>query len=219
MNRKPVFQYDGSRRKITWDGRLCIHAEECARSEGPLFETGRKPWAQPDLVDEESADEIVARCPTGALVSTSPDGVPVERTSPENTVTVLPNGPFLVRGNLDILGAPEDMPGIKHRAALCRCGLSRSKPFCDNSHIKAGFTESGAVGKLGPGYEAAGGPLTIECKPNASLLLRGSVTIIAASGQARWRGEKVSLCRCGLSSTKPFCDGSHKTSDFNTEQS
>ena len=31
------------------------------------------------------------------------------------------------------------------RAALCRCGHSKDKPFCDNSHIGAGFTDAGMI--------------------------------------------------------------------------
>ena len=49
------------------------------------------------------------------------------------------NGPLYVRGDLDIDGAESDMKGVRFRAALCRCGQSKNKPFCDNSHEEAGF--------------------------------------------------------------------------------
>jgi CDGSH-type Zn-finger protein len=55
-------------------------------------------------------------------------------------VTLCPDGPLLVRGDVRI----EDADGNvvpRHRAtvALCRCGLSAVKPFCDGSHKAAGF--------------------------------------------------------------------------------
>jgi len=49
------------------------------------------------------------------------------------------NGPLFARGELAIEGAPDDMPAVRFRAALCRCGQSKNKPFCDGSHKAAGF--------------------------------------------------------------------------------
>lgn len=56
------------------------------------------------------------------------------------TVTVRENGPYLVRGPIEIL----DPEGGKFRVerdviALCRCGGSTNKPFCDGTHSKIGF--------------------------------------------------------------------------------
>jgi CDGSH-type Zn-finger protein len=55
-------------------------------------------------------------------------------------VTPYPDGPLLVRGDVDILG-PDGTPLPRRRrtVALCRCGLSALKPFCDGSHKPAGF--------------------------------------------------------------------------------
>jgi CDGSH-type Zn-finger protein len=55
-------------------------------------------------------------------------------------LTCLPNGPYLVEGSFEVLdaaGKPFDLGG-KAKVALCRCGGSKTKPFCDGSH-KAGF--------------------------------------------------------------------------------
>lgn len=56
------------------------------------------------------------------------------------TITPYPDGPLLVRGEVD-LRAADGEPIEQHRrtVALCRCGLSAVKPFCDGTHKAAGF--------------------------------------------------------------------------------
>jgi CDGSH-type Zn-finger protein len=56
------------------------------------------------------------------------------------TVTVRENGPYLVKGPIELV----DVEGNEFRVereviALCRCGGSTSKPFCDGTHSKIGF--------------------------------------------------------------------------------
>lgn len=119
-------------------------------------------------------------------------------------------------GDLDIDGARKDMLGVRFRAALCRCGPSQKKPFCDNSHLRVGFENYGSVGEKGPGLDAAGGRLSIKPLPNGPLLVDGRLTVRAGSGRVAWQGERAALCRCGASKNKPFCDGSHKDIGFTT---
>lgn len=221
MSKSPVHEYEGKKTSITWDQRLCIHASECVRAEGPLFESGRKPWANPDTVDPEEVEEVVLRCPSGALSFRNAEGENPETAPDTNTVTVVYNGPLYVSGDLDIDGVPEnlpdDMPGVRFRAALCRCGESRRKPFCDNSHLKSEFRDPGAVGKKGDNIESLSGPLVIRSAKNGPLLLQGNFRIVAGTGREQFRGTKAALCRCGGSDNKPFCDGSHKTNGFEAE--
>ena len=120
------------------------------------------------------------------------------------------NGPLYVRGDLAIDGALQNAPGLAFRAALCRCGESKNKPFCDNSHEAAGFKDYGAVGDAGPGLDERGGKLQIAPLQDGPLIVKGNVTISSGSGRAAWRGKQVALCRCGASKNKPFCDGTHK---------
>jgi CDGSH-type Zn-finger protein/uncharacterized Fe-S cluster protein YjdI len=214
---KSVHTYEGERADVTWDGRLCIHVGECGRSRGELFVTGRNPWCQPDLTTDEDVADVVGRCPTGALTLHRKDGAPGEVADGDNVVAVANHGPLYVRGQLEIDGAAADMESVKFRAALCRCGLSKNKPFCDNSHEEGGFRDRGAVGDVGDGVEGAGGPLKIRRAPNGPLLLAGNVTIVAASGRKAWSGTKAALCRCGQSQNKPFCDGSHKAAGFQAD--
>ena len=123
----------------------------------------------------------------------------------------------IVRGDLDIEGAPENAAGLRFRAALCRCGRSKNKPFCDNSHEDAGFRDYGAVGKTGDADAADGGPLQVKPAQDGPLLLKGNVTITSGSGRESWKGSQVALCRCGSSKNKPFCDGQHKQVGFTSD--
>ena len=217
MAKKTVFEYTGKNATVSWHRQLCIHVGECGRAKGDLFVGGRDPWCQPDLASNEETADVIRRCPTGALTVDFSDGSGVEEPDAANSVTVAYNGPLFVRGELAIEGAPADAPGVAFRAALCRCGKSRNKPFCDNSHEKAVFTDYGAVGESGPDSVDYGGPLTVKPVKDGPLMVSGNLTIHASSGRPAWHGTRAALCRCGASANKPFCDGSHKEAGFTSD--
>lgn len=214
MSDKKNYHYPGEQANVSWRRDLCIHIGECGRAKGELFVAGRKPWCQPDVTDNSDVQAVIERCPTGALAMTDSDGANPEVADAVNTVHVSYNGPLFVRGNLEIDQAPEDVPGLKYRAALCRCGQSANKPFCDNSHIQAGFSDFGAIGDTGDSDVESGGSLTIKAASNGPLLLKGNLSMSSGSGRTSWHGKQVALCRCGASANKPFCDGSHNDINF-----
>jgi CDGSH-type Zn-finger protein/uncharacterized Fe-S cluster protein YjdI len=217
MSEKDVITFPGGKVDVTWDGRLCIHIGECGQAQGELFVGGRKPWCKPDLVDIGHVVEVVESCPSGALVYQSKEGGVTERADAENTVTVVYKGPYFMRGDLEIEGAADNMPGVSYRAALCRCGKSMNKPFCDNSHETAGFQDYGAVGEKGQTLGETGGKLSVRLIPDGPLILSGNLTIRASSGRKAWQGNNIALCRCGASANKPFCDGSHTAAGFKSD--
>ena len=211
-----VVKYEGKEFDVTWDGRLCIHVQECGRAHNELFVGGRQPWGQPDAASAGDVTETVPLCPSGAIAFRAHRGGIAERPAVDNSVVVTNRGPLYVRGDLAVEGAAEDMPGVRFRAALCRCGQSKNKPFCDNSHEASGFDDRGAVGEPSPGREASGGPLELNLAPNGPLFLQGNVQIVTAAGRVAWEGTKCALCRCGASKNKPFCDGSHRAAGFDS---
>ena len=211
---KKTFEYKGKEATVSWDGNLCIHVGECGRAKGDLFVTGRKPWCDPDLAPEDEIRDVIQRCPTGALSVQFADGSVAETAPAENSVQVAYNGPLFVTGDLDIEDAPDDVPGLKFRAALCRCGQSNNKPYCDNSHETAGFQDYGAVGMTGDGTDESGGRLEIRFAKDGPVLVSGNLTVRASTGRAAWHGKKAAFCRCGGSANKPFCDGAHKKNGF-----
>jgi CDGSH-type Zn-finger protein len=60
------------------------------------------------------------------------------------TVQVLPKGPYLVTGTINLVDASGNKIEAGEKIALCRCGASTNKPFCDGAHSKVGF-EAAAV--------------------------------------------------------------------------
>ena len=143
MSDQELSRYEGQKMDVDWDGRLCIHMGECGRAKGDLFVGDRQPWCQPDRVTVDDVVDVVERCPTGALTYRAKEESLLETADPENVVLATYNGPLFVRGDLALQGAPVDMPGVRFRVALCRCGKSKRKPYCDGSHAAAGFTATG----------------------------------------------------------------------------
>jgi CDGSH-type Zn-finger protein len=216
-------------------------------------------------------------------------------------VTVVKNGPYLVEGNVSVgnqhIVVNEQGDSLDWRAgeslahpesyALCRCGQSLTKPFCDGSHkrvafdgtetasrapyekqaqridgpamvledaeklcafarfcdthgqvwnlvqksddpraarlveFEAGHCPSGRlVAKrsetaLEPAFEPSIGLVQDTAKGvSGPLWIRGGIPVVGAAGQAYEVRNRVTLCRCGASSNKPFCDGSHASIGF-----
>lgn len=78
--------------------------------------------------------------------------------------------------------------------------------------------DPGTTPEHGPDQDARA---VITAFPNGPLLVRGDFAIAAEPGAAPERPERavVALCRCGASSIKPLCDGTHKLIGFTTEKS
>jgi hypothetical protein len=80
----------------------------------------------------------VALCPSGAL-RTRRIGTPGAERQQTPEVCATENGPLLVSGGVRIVDAEGTVLFEGERAALCRCGGSGNKPFCDGTHAKNGF--------------------------------------------------------------------------------
>ena len=61
----------------------------------------------------------------------------------------------------------------------------------------------------------------IRCRKNGPLIVTGPVRLTDAEGNEYDLGEKenIALCRCGVSETRPFCDGTHRETGFQTDES
>lgn len=52
----------------------------------------------------------------------------------ENNITITGTGPYLVKGSIELIDANGNKIETKESFALCRCGHSANKPFCDGTH-------------------------------------------------------------------------------------
>lgn len=211
-----VKQYWSDEIVVTYDAARCIHAAECLRGLPQVFDTGKRPWIQPGNASADQVAEVVTRCPTGALHFERKDGGAAEATPASNTVQVRAHGPLYVRGDLRVL-LPDGSVLSDTRAALCRCGASSHKPFCDNSHRSSGFVGGSSLGEnkirtVALAEDAA--QLKITPSANGPLRLEGDFELLSGDGRTVYRGNRVALCRCGGSQNKPFCDGTHSRIDF-----
>jgi CDGSH-type Zn-finger protein len=210
------------------------------------------------------------------------------------SITVAANGPYLVAGNVALhrrremqseLGEPMTWTTTstletKDRFALCRCGQSGGKPFCDGTHARIGFeADDVASGTYDERADVVGGDVNvrydqhicvhagfcgttvtnvweeaaktgdtsarmhaiamIEHCPSGALTyefdgvvneplfpqavavvndgplwVTGGVSVTNSDGTTLEVRNRVTLCRCGASSNKPLCDGSHKDVGF-----
>ncbi|MFI2364059.1 (4Fe-4S)-binding protein [Promicromonospora sp. NPDC019610] len=118
--------YAGSDITVSFDSTHCLHFAECLRGLPAVFDVKARPWISPDNAEADAVADVVERCPSGALQYIRRDGSTENPPNP-TTVVALENGPILLHGNLSLSSRRET------RAALCACGRSSSKPFCDNA--------------------------------------------------------------------------------------
>jgi len=198
---------------LRFEGRRCIHSRHCVL-EAPTVFLANTPgtWIHPESTTVEHCVRVAHSCPSGAITYERHDGGPQEEAPSVNVVRVRENGPYAVHARIELPA------GTELRATLCRCGQSKRKPYCDGSHVAAGFAATGEPATL-PSEPLAerGGPLTIKPIPNGPLQVSGNVEICSGTGRTVSRTQATRLCRCGGSENKPFCDNSHARIGFRSE--
>jgi uncharacterized Fe-S cluster protein YjdI len=140
LERGPSRLYTGEAIEVQWEPRLCIHIRNCVRGLPQVFDAEARPWVRVDAADADAIAAAVESCPTGALHYRRLDGGPPEQPQEPPTVEPRPNGPLFVRGHVRIVVADGEVVRDDTRVALCRCGGSENKPFCDGTHRRIGFT-------------------------------------------------------------------------------
>jgi CDGSH-type Zn-finger protein/uncharacterized Fe-S cluster protein YjdI len=205
----------GTALELSFETKRCIHARFCVTGAPQVFLANvQGAWIFPDAMPVARVVEVAHACPSGAIRYRRKDGQPDETPPPVNLATVREAGPYAVRGELVLDGQPAGT-----RATLCRCGASRNKPFCDSSHHDVGFSASGepptgVADKPTEMLAVRNGPLRIDPEPDGPLAVRGALEVTSGTGRMVARVQQARLCRCGGSSTKPFCDGTHARIGF-----
>jgi uncharacterized Fe-S cluster protein YjdI len=157
-------QYTNGEITVFWIPSKCIHATTCFRELIEVFNPGRRPWVNMEGAPTRKIIEVVNKCPTQALVwkynkdlseeekdalrpSVTEEETPktvtpkeVVRDKPTN-IRIMKDGPIVVDGKFKIIGGDDRELRKTSMTSFCRCGNSRSMPYCDGTHRKIGFSE------------------------------------------------------------------------------
>ena len=156
-------QYSNDEITVSWIPSKCIHATTCFRELIEVFNPGRRPWVNMSGAPTRKIIEVVNKCPTQALewaynkdmseaeLDEINNRIPDEETPETLTTTeidekpvkvqIMKDGPIVVEGDFKITGPAGNELKSMIMTSFCRCGASRSMPFCDGMHRKIGFTE------------------------------------------------------------------------------
>ena len=127
-------EYSGTGIRVQWYASRCIHSAECIRALPHVFNPRRRPWVDVDAAGADEIADAILRCPTGALHFVRTDGGHQETAPAEVEIRVVRDGPYYVRGDVEIRDPDDNVFRRDTRMALCRCGHSAHMPFCDNTH-------------------------------------------------------------------------------------
>ncbi len=123
------------------DRSRCAHFGQCTSRLPAVFRADAEPFVDPARASPTDIIAVVAGCPSGALAyAVGDDPEPVERAEAAS-ITPIADGPYRVRGAIEVVSAGGRPYERRERQTLCRCGHSRNKPFCDGSHWYAGFRD------------------------------------------------------------------------------
>ncbi len=121
---------------VSWEPKKCIHSEKCVKGLPGVFNPQHKPWIDLNQAEADAIRKQVRACPSGALslpddhLENHPDALQLE---------VMANGPVLVKSDCEVI-MPDGKREMKQKmVALCRCGGSANKPYCDGTHSSIDF--------------------------------------------------------------------------------
>lgn len=135
-------KYSNGEITIVWKPYLCIHSQKCFTGLPEVFDPAKRPWINASGAETKKIISQVEQCPSKALSFFKNSEGENQFSGDSETETVIeakPNGPLFVYGNILIKkpdGSEEDRKNV---TVFCRCGNSNNKPFCNGSHLKAGF--------------------------------------------------------------------------------
>jgi uncharacterized Fe-S cluster protein YjdI len=144
MMEELIKEYTNGDITVMWEPKKCIHSTKCWKNLGEVFNPRVKPWIALGETPSQKIVDQVSQCPSKALsiknIQSSPTSQQVNDSISLPEITVIKNGPLMVKGNVSMKhkdGREEAHSDIY----LCRCGQSANKPFCDGTHRKCGFKD------------------------------------------------------------------------------
>lgn len=136
--------YEGKKITIHDNRGICSHAAFCTDYLATVFRMSVEPWINPDGAALEEIKRIINMCPSGAL-SYLVEGVEHRDHDAAPEIHNLRNGPYCVKGGIELVGHDLGKGASEEHYTLCRCGKSGNKPRCDGSHWYAAFKDDEAL--------------------------------------------------------------------------
>lgn len=139
MSKKEIVKhYEKEGFTVVWKPAKCIHSEICVKTLPGVYRPGEKPWIRPEAASVAELKDQIDQCPSGALTYKIADE---KESSIEQGVeiNVLAGGPLLVKGSIKLSTPDGTSNTAEGNTALCRCGASQNKPYCDGSHKEVDF--------------------------------------------------------------------------------
>jgi uncharacterized Fe-S cluster protein YjdI/CDGSH-type Zn-finger protein len=130
--------YEREELAVVWDATRCTHVAECLGALPEVFDVARRPWVDITGASADQIAEAIRLCPTGALKYEARGDFSPEEPDDVTTVKAGRLGPLYVRGKVRLVDGHGNLIADETRVALCRCGASANKPYCDNSHRLVG---------------------------------------------------------------------------------
>ncbi|MFZ4521999.1 MAG: (4Fe-4S)-binding protein [Bacteroidales bacterium] len=148
-NKDSVKEFSNGEVTVYWKAELCIHSANCLIGLPGVFNSKKKPWINVHAATSKEIMKAVDTCPSRALTYlkstkfvTSKPRATAKMKSKFARVHILKNGPALITGNFILRDSKKKKIQVDNEvAAICRCGGSKKKPFCDGSHQAIGFTD------------------------------------------------------------------------------
>jgi len=144
-----VKDYSNGEITVYWKAELCIHSANCLMGMPRVFNSKRKPWINVTGADSKEIMKTVDSCPSRALTYLKSTTFSIRKPRKKKKLLpkfaklqILKDGPALLTGNFIIRDSKKKKIGLESTvAAICRCGGSKKKPFCDGSHLALGFKD------------------------------------------------------------------------------
>jgi CDGSH-type Zn-finger protein len=132
--------YVGAGATIHDNRGICQHAGFCTDNLSSVFHLHQEPWIEPNGATVEAIVHQVRQCPSGAL-SCTVNGVEYRDQHREPSITVSKDGPYRITGSIELKDVAWAEGASQEHYALCRCGGSKNKPFCDGTHWYNKFSD------------------------------------------------------------------------------
>jgi len=141
---RETMKYSNDEITVVWKPAACIHSTRCWKGLISVFDPREKPWVKMDGATTAQIISQVQQCPSGALSYFRNDGSsdavqPVQSGNPVPAIEITANGPYLIKTACKLIHADGKEESKEATIALCRCGASGNKPYCDGSHKSNGF--------------------------------------------------------------------------------